>query len=79
MLTFTEITDGFTRSTMSAKPIGRSTLRTSLLTCACAGLENSSAGEVDGLKPWTAIPRPATTEAISAILRAEKTDRRGCR
>src|SRR5215203_3657171 len=30
MLTFTEITDGFTRSTMSAKPIGFSTLRTSL-------------------------------------------------
>src|SRR5467141_3966105 len=26
MLTFTEITDGFTRSTMSAKPTGRSTL-----------------------------------------------------
>jgi hypothetical protein len=50
-----------------------------LLTCACAGLENSSLGEVDGLKPWTAIPRPATTEAISAILRAEKTDRRGGR
>ena len=36
MLILTEITDGFTRSTMSAKPIGRSTLRTSLLTCACA-------------------------------------------
>jgi len=34
----TEITEGFTRSTMSAKPTGRSTLRTSLLTCACAGL-----------------------------------------
>ncbi len=51
MLTFTEITDGFTRSTTSAKPIGRSTLRTSLLTCACAGLENRSAGEVDVPKP----------------------------
>src|SRR3981081_995930 len=37
MLTFTEITDGFTRSTMSAKPTGCATLRTSLLTCACAG------------------------------------------
>ena len=45
MWTFTEITDGFTRSTMSAKPIGCATLRTSLLTCACAGLEKRSAGQ----------------------------------
>ena len=42
MLILTEITDGFTRSTMSAKPIGRSTLRTSVLTCACAALVKTS-------------------------------------
>jgi hypothetical protein len=51
MLTFTEITDGFTRSTMSAKPTGFSTLRTSLLTCACAALLKMSTGPGDGLKP----------------------------
>src|ERR1700730_9789618 len=51
MLTFTEITDGLTRSTMSAKPTGLSTLRTSLLTWACAGLEKTSTGPDDGLKP----------------------------
>src|SRR5207244_10345077 len=75
MLILTEITDGFTRSTMSAKPIGRSTLRTSLLTCACAALVKTSTGPC-GLKPYTAAPRPATTEAISANLRAEKRERR---
>src|SRR5882724_5932911 len=53
MLIFTEITDGLTRSTMSAKPTGRSTLRTSLLTCACAGLLKRSTGPGDGLRPST--------------------------
>src|SRR5207248_3904008 len=75
ILILTEITDGFTRSTMSAKPIGRSTLRTSLLTCACAALVKTSTGPC-GLKPYTAAPRPATTEAISANLRAENSERR---
>src|ERR1700704_6766787 len=51
ILTFTEITDGFTRSTMSAKPAGFSTLRTSLLTCACAGLLKVFTGPGDGPKP----------------------------
>jgi hypothetical protein len=51
MLTLTEITDGFTRSTMSAKPTGWATLRTSLLTCACAGLENTLTGPDDGPRP----------------------------
>ena len=51
MLTLTEMTDGFTRSTMSAKPIGRATLLTSLATCACAGLVNRSAGVPVGLRP----------------------------
>src|ERR1700736_5178365 len=79
ILTFTEITDGFTRSTMSAKPTGFSTLRTSLLTCACAGLLKISTGPGDGAKPYTATPRPATTEAINANLRAENNEWRGCR
>src|SRR3984885_13542041 len=51
ILTLTEITDGFTRSTMSAKPTGCATLRTSLLTCACAALVKTSTGPDDGLKP----------------------------
>ena len=50
MFTFTEITDGFTRSTISAKPTGFCTLLTSLLTCACAGLLKAT-GSVDGPKP----------------------------
>src|ERR1700720_586400 len=44
ILTFTEITDGLTRSTMSAKPIGWATLRTSLLTCAWALVVKISMG-----------------------------------
>ena len=49
MLTLTEITDGFTRSTMSAKPTGCATLLcTSLLTCACAALVKMSTGRPDG-------------------------------
>src|SRR5207302_3605500 len=76
ILILTEITDGFTRSTMSANPIGRSTLRTSLLTCACAALVKTSSGPCCGEKPYTAAPRPATTEAISANLRAENSERR---
>ena len=51
MLTLTEITDGFTRSTISAKPMGCATLRTSLLTCACAAVLNTSTGPCDGEKP----------------------------
>ncbi len=52
MLTFTEITDGFTRSTISAKPTGFSTLRTSLLTCACAVvLKMSDRAGCEGPKP----------------------------
>src|ERR1700742_1264591 len=48
MLTLTEITDGFTRSTISAKPIGCATLRTSLLTCACAALVKTLTGPDEG-------------------------------
>src|ERR1700682_5051924 len=77
ILTLTDITDGFTRSTMSAKPTGCATLRTSLLTCAWAAVVNTSTGPCDGEEPQTATPRPATTEAISANLRAENSVRRG--
>src|ERR1700743_503296 len=46
MLTLTEITDGFTCSTMSAKPTGWAALWVSLLTCACAaGVEDSNMSE----------------------------------
>src|SRR5665213_1113990 len=75
MLTLTEITDGFTCSTMSAKPTGCATLCTSLLTCACAALVKISIGPFE-LKPYTATPRPATTEAIKANLREENSERR---
>src|SRR5580692_5921090 len=51
ILTFTEITDGLTRSTMSAKPIGWATLRTSLLTCAWALVVKTSTGPDDEPKP----------------------------
>jgi hypothetical protein len=51
----------------------------SLLTWACAGLDNTFKGPADGPKPYTAAPRPATTEAISANFRAEKIERRDCR
>src|SRR5215212_3455018 len=76
MLTFTEITDGFTRSTISAKPTGFCTLLTSLLTCACAALPKISAGPMDGLKPYAPTPRPAATEAINANLRNDDRERR---
>jgi hypothetical protein len=79
ILIFTEMTDGLTRSTMSAKPTGFCTLLSSLLTWACAVLVKTSTGPCDGPKPYTAMPRPATTEAISANLRAENSERRGSR
>src|SRR4051812_38594196 len=78
MLTLTEITDGFTRSTMSAKPAGCATERISLLTWARAGVDNTFSGPGDGPKPYTAAPRPATTEAISANFRAAKIARWDC-
>jgi len=47
MLTFTEITVGFTRSTMSPKPAGLA-----LLVSACAGLDKKKdVVPVDGPKP----------------------------
>ena len=51
MVTLTEITEGFTRSTMSAKLAGCAALDTALLTSACAALPRISKPPDDGLKP----------------------------
>ncbi len=72
--TLTEITDGFTRSTMSAKPTGCATLRTSLETCAAAGVLNQLPAPLIP-RPYAPAPRPATTLAIKAHLRADSTER----
>jgi hypothetical protein len=73
------MTEGFTRCTMSANPIGCAALLKSLLTCAWAGLTRMPTPPGKESKPQTAAPRPATTEAISAILRAENIERRARR
>src|SRR5215472_9270288 len=78
ILTRTEITDGLTRSTMSANPTGRCTLPTSFETCACAGLVRMSPlGRNVGDSAYAPAPRPPTTVAISANLRIERNERRG--
>src|SRR2546423_15084119 len=50
MLTLTEITDGFTPSTISAKPIGFSTFRDSFFTFALPGLCETATGPDGGLQ-----------------------------
>src|SRR3954453_2214967 len=74
MVTLTEITDGFTRSTTSAKPAGcAAAVDTALPTCAWARLPKISRRSDEGLKPYTASP--VTTDAINATLRAENRER----
>jgi hypothetical protein len=81
MLTLTEITDGFTRSTMSAKPTGLRDLADFVvdLRVRRAGEDIDRAGRrAETIERRT--PRPATTEAISANLRAETASAAGaCR
>src|SRR5580700_2309089 len=73
-LTRTEITEGLTFSTMSAKPTGRcgSCWTLSVRFCACAKVPNRSAR---GANTSAAAPKPATVVASSAKRRAESVER----
>src|SRR6476659_8723488 len=69
IVTLTETTEGFTRSTISAKPTGCAALDTVLLTPALAAPPIISKRPDEELKPY--IASPVTIDAINATFRAE--------
>ena len=77
IVTLTEITDGFTRSTTSAKPRGCwVALDAALAAWAWAALPKISMRSGEALKPY--IASPVTTDAINATFRAENSERFRC-
>ena len=73
VVTLTEITDGFTRSTTSAKPRAGRRSDAALATWAWAALPKISKRSDEELKPYTASP--VTTDAINITFRAENSER----